>query len=632
MDTFLLELYDRPALADINIDSIIDVQNKSLLYNNIYRDPQIHKKLCYSWVWQQFFGTRPSIIDSSAYSGPCDFDSIAKHIEDSTFLKYVKQVYEQGMAKYKLGFTMYKNNLETSQGFVKDELSKKLLERFCLTFEDFDSRFPSLTLFVQYKHITKKHSGSDDIKRAYDRKDMVEVNHLLNTLSKHVERTDFSNFGALNSYDFFRHVIVHDAYLMRLSFAKTALICFSPMTSDQASAALFALKEPGVTKPVVITVNQHPKLFKDLASNPTVMVARDYKELMCYPSVFHRAICWGSPAVFKIWTIQKQDTTYITPSSALPIDGVRTIAITTKNQLPAWKGPVISADSPLIKHGTKDLINIFSRFYKDPPDVGMPAYAHVLSKIVRYAIANKLDPTKLQTSPAAKNCVLVIDNRENFMSVLSACITFNNLKPKEWNLCIMTSEKAAQYYKTMFCNSDIVYITLDKLNKDVFDLDDYNDLLKDHDTWKYLEGFDNVLTIQDDGMLMRPGIEDKFLNKYDYVGAPWADADFNNELVTVGNPMMVGNGGLSLRNVKMLLDITRQEKGNPISLFNKDLQPIPEDVFFAHHVYKRNGRIPERALATEFATEQVFNPTSLGFHKPWVYMPFDNVDKVIPEQ
>lgn len=632
MDTFLLELYDKPSIENINIDSIVDIGNKSLLYNTIYKDPVIQRSLCFSWVWQQLFGIRPSLIDNNSFSGPSDFDAIFKHIEAATILRYVGKMYEQAVPKFKIGFSMYRNSIDNSPGFVKDELTKKLLDRFCLSFEDFDDEFLKKSLFNQYKAIISRWDGGDDIRGFYarERKHLSTINPYMCTRSKTLEVLDLDRYQVLNRYDVLRTVLTHDLYFARCCLAKSLLVCTRDITELQSSALLESLQEGGKT--VVITTQ--PAAFANLPSNPIVLAIKDYKELFCIPSIFQRAVCWGPLVVFKCWTINKSETSYFGAAASNPQQKCVRLLDSKQGDASGFVVPS-SPDVSFLgsKEGIKHLVGVYSRTLKPENDesVGADSYAHVLQRLVEIALAKDLDPAKLETSTFARNCVLLVDNRKNIMSVLSACLAFSNLVPKAWNLCVITSTKALPYYKSMFLNSDIEYIVHPLLDSEQFDIEDYNKLMKDPSTWDKLKDYENCLTIQDDGFVLKPGVEDAFVGKYDYVGAPWADAEFNVELKKVGNPMMVGNGGLSLRSIAMMRTITRQENDNPTDLFNNDLQPTPEDVFFAHNVYKRQGRIPTREKATMFSSEQMVNPNTIGIHKPWVYMPYRLAKQMLPQ-
>ena len=130
-----------------------------------------------------------------------------------------------------------------------------------------------------------------------------------------------------------------------------------------------------------------------------------------------------------------------------------------------------------------------------------------------------------------------------------------------------------------------------------------------------LDGFkcEHALIFQCDTLLLRGAdVIDGFL-KYDYVGAPWPDGGMfaalppNNRRVR----LTVGNGGLSLRNVRTMLAITRKyprlrESG------------VPEDVYFSHwlKVHETEYWIPTSEEASAFAMEHVCNPGAAGLHSP----------------
>lgn len=70
-----------------------------------------------------------------------------------------------------------------------------------------------------------------------------------------------------------------------------------------------------------------------------------------------------------------------------------------------------------------------------------------------------------------------------------------------------------------------------------------------------------VLTIQDDGFPMRPGLEE-FVGKWDYVGAPWVRHSTYYDLYP--RKYCVGNGGFSLRS-KRLCEIASRIYGKYFS-------------------------------------------------------------------
>lgn len=237
------------------------------------------------------------------------------------------------------------------------------------------------------------------------------------------------------------------------------------------------------------------------------------------------------------------------------------------------------------------------------------------------------------TRQAASHCVVMIDNRCNIISALSAFITGQNLASGTWHLVLFTTPDCAAFYTQVL---GCIGITSDQctihtslrhlcIPCSCFSIEDYNKVLKDAEMWSVLAdmGFNKALIIQDDGMLVRPGVEQAYLG-YDYVGAPWVPAA---ELLLKGNPQLVGNGGMSLRDIKLHLKITVEEtSASKNQLFNNNSQPIPEDVFFANKVPQYGGKVPTYQVASAFSSEQVLTLNSLGFHKVWAYHSKQDVD------
>jgi hypothetical protein len=105
-----------------------------------------------------------------------------------------------------------------------------------------------------------------------------------------------------------------------------------------------------------------------------------------------------------------------------------------------------------------------------------------------------------------------------------------------------------------------------------------------------------------DTMIYRNGIEQFY--KYDYIGAPW-DPKF--KLCETN----VGNGGLSLRNIKAVIDCLKNRE--------KILEPsekIQEDVFYSKMMFELGYKVPEIEVASLFAIEDyLHNEKCFGSHK-----------------
>jgi hypothetical protein len=222
------------------------------------------------------------------------------------------------------------------------------------------------------------------------------------------------------------------------------------------------------------------------------------------------------------------------------------------------------------------------------------------------------------------NVVVLVDNRENFYSVLSMKFSMWNTK---WNGVIITSKKCMNYYTKELPFVHVIHDPL--LDADTFDIDIYNEVLEREVFWQRLEdsGYTgHALIIQDDGMIVRPGI-DIFL-KYDYVGAPWADDERNTYIKQYITENLVGNGGLSLRKISVMKDICKRFYEHRKELFYFNLNRIPEDVFFVKHLVKIKASIAPFEMAKRFAAEQVVDINSIGMHKFWAYNQTQDVRRV----
>lgn len=197
----------------------------------------------------------------------------------------------------------------------------------------------------------------------------------------------------------------------------------------------------------------------------------------------------------------------------------------------------------------------------------------------------------------------------------------------------------------------------------------YQALLTDAGFWRRFAGLPRVMLLQVDtaqlgGGDLGPG--SPLLTEYDYVGAPWANtcavcgeaivrpppapADaaaaaaapaaagcghmVDHAALAALAPDLVGNGGLSLRNPAAMVEACEAfALGSAAPLAAGDPRvPLAgtsnEDVFFATALVKLGRRVAPRAVAAEFAIEQVpplrldpAAPAAVGIHKAWAYLP-----------
>lgn len=230
---------------------------------------------------------------------------------------------------------------------------------------------------------------------------------------------------------------------------------------------------------------------------------------------------------------------------------------------------------------------------------------NILDGLIEYYLKFRrpLEKRKCMT----ENCIVLIDNRRNFLSLLSILINKINV---DWDIVICTSHKNRDFYEKNIPN--VKFIDHDLMNIErKFEMDDYNSILKSSAFWKQLLCYKHALVVQDDGYVLKKGIE-RFL-KYDYVGAPW---DKTHVQINHIGETFVGNGGLSLRRIGSMIECIESNIDSINILFNKNNQVIPEDVFFSKFIENK----PSYDEASKFSFEMVYEENALGFHKPWAYL------------
>jgi hypothetical protein len=136
---------------------------------------------------------------------------------------------------------------------------------------------------------------------------------------------------------------------------------------------------------------------------------------------------------------------------------------------------------------------------------------------------------------------------------------------------------------------------------------DYNKFITTIWFWEDLREYERVLIIQHDSELLRFGI-DEFL-EYDYVGAPWTFQ------------LKGGNGGLSLRNPKVMLKC--------LSKFPYSLEYGNEDVYFSNTIEKVGGNLAPRDVCFNFSCETIYRLGTLGYHAIDKYMSKEQINNIL---
>lgn len=260
------------------------------------------------------------------------------------------------------------------------------------------------------------------------------------------------------------------------------------------------------------------------------------------------------------------------------------------------------------------------------PKYGILLYCNFIYKYYKLNI-KKISMLKIENNNA-KNCVVLIDNRNNPLSIISVLFTMINLNTN-WRCKIFTSKNSIDYYKKNLGHiADIEYLR--ELDVNIFHIDIYNTILKNYNFWELLN-YEKCLIIQDDGILIKKNIE-QFI-KYDYIGSPWIDV-VDNEYIKK-NCGLIGNGGFSLRNIEKMKYICKHFENEKNKLFFQNITSIPEDVYFSKHIRLIESKLPSIHDASLFASEEILNINSFGFHKIWAYHSPNNIknyfNKIINE-
>jgi hypothetical protein len=167
-------------------------------------------------------------------------------------------------------------------------------------------------------------------------------------------------------------------------------------------------------------------------------------------------------------------------------------------------------------------------------------------------------------------------------------------------------------------NHDFIYnmigdfknITKIELFDNNININTYNNLLKSYNFYKLFKS-EFILIFQTDTGIIYNNIL-HFL-QFDYVGAPW-----KNNYGLFGKPVYVGNGGLSLRKVKTMLEICSVHNNGINFRYN-------EDVFIANCV-NHSYNLPSVEIAKLFSNEIIFNDLAMGFHKFYNYQNINNIN------
>jgi hypothetical protein len=143
-------------------------------------------------------------------------------------------------------------------------------------------------------------------------------------------------------------------------------------------------------------------------------------------------------------------------------------------------------------------------------------------------------------------------------------------------------------------------------NNQIKTANDYNQLLTSESFWNDYKAYDRVLIFQHDSGLLRHGIGE-FLD-FDYYGAPWKFAPYR------------GNGGLSIRNPKAMIDTIRKTPYQGMSVHGN------EDVYFCNHLV---GRLAPLEICSQFSVESIYKLGTFGYHAISAHLTKQQCDSIL---
>jgi hypothetical protein len=177
------------------------------------------------------------------------------------------------------------------------------------------------------------------------------------------------------------------------------------------------------------------------------------------------------------------------------------------------------------------------------------------------------------------NCALFVETRQ--LPRLEDKIQSHLDKlPDDYELIIYHSRQNRNLFKNIDCKKHETFIS---------SLKDYNYFMTNAALWDSLKRYQRVLVFQNDSGILRNGIEEFY--EFDYIGAPWVFQDKG------------GNGGLSLRNPKVMLR-TCEKVAYHLGLGY-------EDVYFSNHM---NGNLAPRNICERFSVETIYKLGTWGYH------------------
>jgi len=237
---------------------------------------------------------------------------------------------------------------------------------------------------------------------------------------------------------------------------------------------------------------------------------------------------------------------------------------------------------------------------------------------------------QLQLPFTGPNAAVILETRSSIIFPLVVKLNLNMLQANgtKWRLFVFHGTDNEHFVRASL--ADVQGVVFTNMNRSSIGEDDNNNLMKSASFWGPLaaQGVEKVLMFQVDGLIVRPGVE-AFL-RFDFIGAPWHHTNSVYRGVSrqpgqrfdpLNETQRVGNGGMSLRSTKAMLEASRR-----FGLASTVVEP--EDVFHARHLPPLGYTVATLKEAVPFSLEVPIMEFGVSkgayrdvmmLHQPWLY-------------
>jgi len=169
-----------------------------------------------------------------------------------------------------------------------------------------------------------------------------------------------------------------------------------------------------------------------------------------------------------------------------------------------------------------------------------------------------------------------------------------------WSFYVFHSKQNKSFISNVI-GHNLNNVHLIEFCEDNISQNEYSRLLSTSEFYKNFKNVHYILIFQTDSYICRFGIEKYIEYDYDFIGAPWSHEPFLHQ---------AGNGGLSLRKVDKMIEITETIPWHG----------QPEDLYF-NSALQNNGKLANKysTISQSFSVESIFHPNPLGKNQAWVY-------------